>query len=551
MATQAPGHGAATDRQGRLTLTSIDDKTQVTTSTTTTSPLTQVSRLESADIDNTTKVDEVVEVGTNGLVGGVVQLGSFKSKMTHQATSTKLLGLVTSKKQNATAGVQTSWNYFDLSSSLVDYTRQIADGSGFIYAGWVALDAVVTKAMYSAKGQGMTMEEFEFMGPHLAFYNGYPVSKNYVVQSADITAGSVPVSSTFFGALNTATAGAEIPVRNRPPVVGQVQNALYSSGRINFFKVLRSPSAAATINGISYSANTLVRYRENQDYIVTAASLGTIGAQAAVTTAIPGYGNITAPEFIVGSSIVVDPGATNAETATVTAVGVNTVSFTTTKTHPTTGCAIALSPVSGRVVYNTLNGSLTFGDTLLATDLIRVFFSSYDTSSSPKTISTTSLDTTDAAGIPGRLTPVSIMGSGLPRVQSATITVNVPRKEVQGNGEDEVIYGTSGVPGIDYSLDVYPIDNTLMELLTAGATGNGTLGDIYSVDYIARYMNNNALPFAIIVKSPLVNSKELFRITGNQPVFTSQGESGGANAELSHKFSGKDYKGAFTITATS
>ena len=42
MATQAPGHGLATDRQGRLTLTSIDDRTMVATSTTTTSPLTQV-----------------------------------------------------------------------------------------------------------------------------------------------------------------------------------------------------------------------------------------------------------------------------------------------------------------------------------------------------------------------------------------------------------------------------------------------------------------------------------------------------------------------------
>jgi len=550
MATQAPGHGLATDRQGRLTLTSIDDRTMVATSTTTTSPLTQVSRLESNDVDNTTKVDEVVEIGTNGIVGGVVQLGQYKGKMMHQATSTKLLGLVTGKKQSATLGNTTTWNYFDLSGTVMDYTRQIADASGTCYAAWVALDAVVTKAAYNAKGTGLTTEEFEFIGPHLVFINGFPLVKSYAVQVADVTAGFVPVSSTFFGALNTATAGSEIPVRVRPAATGQVANALYNSGRINFLKCVRVTSAAATIGGISYAPNTFVRYRENQDYSVIAASLTTIGAQAALTTAVVGVGNVTGQELIIGASILVDGGAANQEVCVITAVGVNTISFTTTKTHIATGITVALNPVSGRCSYNPYNGSIVFGDSMIATDVVRVFFFSYDTSSVPKSISTTPFDSVDAAGIPGRLTPVSILGAGIPRVQSASITINCPRKEVQGNGEDEVIYSTAGVPDIQYSLDVFPIDNTLMALFTTGTTGNGAGGDVYSTDYIARYMNNNAMPFAIIVKSPLINNKELFRITGSQPVLTNQGESGNSNAELSQKFSGKDYRGSFVISAT-
>jgi hypothetical protein len=103
MATSAPVHGLITDRQSRLTYTLIDDRSNLQLSTTTSSPLTGVSRLESNDIDNATKVDPVIEVGTNGIVGGVVSLGEFHGKMNRQATSTKLLELLTAKKRGGYA----------------------------------------------------------------------------------------------------------------------------------------------------------------------------------------------------------------------------------------------------------------------------------------------------------------------------------------------------------------------------------------------------------------------------------------------------------------
>lgn len=621
MATSAPVHGAVTDRQGRLTLTLIDDRSNLQLSTTTSSPLTPISRLESNDIDNATKVDPVIEVGTNGIVGGVVQLGEFKGKMNRQATSTKLLALLTGIKpggyattpatvgsvvitiaggvtaasigiavgtviqcennttqtENVTVtaasgstftatfakthaagwqflvtGQSMTWNYFSLANAQFDYTRIIADPKGNVYAAWIAIDGLLSKVAYNTKNTGNTMEDYDIMGPQLVYINGYPVSKNYVAAAGDVTSGSLPVSSTFFGALNPATGGAEIPVRVLPPALdGKTSpNSLYSSGRVSLLKVARILSANATIGGVSYTAGSYVRYRENQDYKITAASLATVGAQALVQCTVTGVGNYLGAEIVVGSSITVDPGSANVETCTVTAVVGSTISFTTTKIHSATGVTVALAPTSGRCVYNPLLGTITPGDTIVLSDVWHVLFSSYDTSSTPKSIGTSTLDTIDVAGIPGRLTPVTIGTFGVPRVQSASIDVTIPRKQVQGSGEDEIIYGTAGVPDIGYSLDVIPVDNQIIEQFSSGTSGNGTNGDVYTMDYIARYQNANAQPFIIQVKHPIINSKVIMSYTGAQPVFGTQSESGASTAELTAKYSGKDMAGSIVIAST-
>ena len=556
MATQAPGHFSVLDRQGRLSLTVIDDLTLQTTSLVTENTLVPVSRLESADDANKTKVDQVVEIGTNAIVGGVVSLGEFTGKLTRQATSTKLLGLMSASKQSTVPGATTTWNYFSFGSSQFDYCRLLADGTGVIYAFWVALDAIITKVTYTGKNTGMTTEEYELKGPQLAYVNGYPIAKTYVIQTADVTAKSIPISSTFAGGLITLTPGAEIPNRKLPPVAGQPPDSLYDSGRINFFKVKLVPMTVnETIGGVTYGVGSNVRYRENQDYNVIVASMAAPGLQTAVTTTVisPASGNVInyrGPELIVGASIMVDPGAVTQEVCFITAITLNTISFTTTAIHSATGCIIGLAPASGYCLYNCVTGNLVLGDALTAGDVIKVLFASYDTDSIQKTIATTKFDTTDPAGIPGRLTPVTILGAGLPRVQDATMTITIDRKQVQGLGENEIIYGTAGVPNIDYSLTIMPTDNQLISDLTTGTSGSGAGGDIYSVDYATRYMNTNSLPFGILVKDPTKNGVVIFSITGGQPVFDSIDESGTSNDNLTAKYSGKDNSGNIVISAT-
>jgi hypothetical protein len=483
-------------------------------------------------------------LGNSGLAGGVNHLGSFKGAFSRQAVNTALLGLMLSKKQSATPGVTTNWGYLDFASAEFDYVRLEADASGTVFGAWFGLDAVPSKPKWTTKNGGMVNESYDFMGKHLFSIDGYPVSKAYTILAGDVTAGNVPLSSTFFGALNTAIAGAEIPKPIQIPVSGQQIHPLYASGRVNFYKVMRYLSANAVINGINYFTGNLVRYRECQSYLVTAAGLSTSGSQTALTFTANGT-NYVGPEIIVGANIIVDVGGANQETCIVTAVSGSTVTFTTTKTHATTGITVGLAPASGYCLYSPLNGKLVLGDALIAGDTIRVLFGSNDTASTPKNISS-SIDNVSAPGIAGRYTPVTISNNQVPGIQDASIDVSgLERKEVQGVGADEVLFGSAGVPSISYSASAYARDNSLLKTLCGGSNA----GDLYSPDFAVRYQTTNALPFTITVKSPTQNQKVLYTVSGGQPVL-SYDESGQANAETMVKLTGTDVSGVLTISAT-
>lgn len=541
MATSAPSHVGVSDRQGRLTLTQIDDRSVLTLSTTTTSPLTSVSRLMSADAQNDTKVDQVIEVGTNGIVGGVAQLGEFKGKLVRNDVSSKLIGLMTAKK--FVSGTQT-WTYPDLATAKFDYCRLLAAQDGTVIGAWVALSAELGGAQFDFPNAGIATESYDVMGPQLVRMNAYPISKNYVVQSADVTAGYVPLS----GVLGTG----EFPIPILPPASGQPPSSLTTTGRCSFLAVHRVPTATATIGGNTYGAGTFVRYYENQPYKVAGAGMGTIGAQTVTPTVLKADGttmNYVGPELVVGATISVEVTGANYEECVITAVASSTITFTTTKTHSITNCVIGLKPASGYCLFDPSTSKIKFGDTLVLNDVIRVLFGSYDTASTPKTISTSKFDTTDAAGVPGRLLPISIAAYQIPRVQSASIKVGIAKKQVQGCGENEIRYGAAGVPQISYDLSVIPTDNALISVLQTGSSAAGSGGDIYSSDYTARYMLANPANFLVQIKDPSQNNFVMKSYTGGNPVFTSDGESGPATSDLSGKLSGQDFSGTLTITA--
>lgn len=546
----APTHVPVVDQQGRLSISVIDDTTIVANSTTTTSPLTFLSRLTTNDQNDSTKVAEKIEIGTNGIVGGVASLPSFKGKLDREDVSTKLLGLLTAKKQNPTAGATTNWNYYDLANAKFDYARLLADPTGAVYASWIAMDAVLDGAQYDIKVNGEATEGYTCMGPHLVFIDGAPIVKVYNVVAADVTAGYVNMRTLY----NQGAGTTEAPIRFKPPAANQPPSGPYSTGRVNCCKITRTIAAAATIGGISYAANSRVRYKENQDYTVTAVGLGTAGAQANVQLTVGnGVGNYAGPEIVVGANIIVGPGTANAETVPITAVTGSQISFTTAKTHGTTGETVALAPTSGYCVYNPLNDTITFGDTIAANDIIRVLFASAQAASVPMQVATPQgasyQDTTDLPGTPARMVPVTIAGFGVPRVQSASIKVTIPRKEVQGVGENEVIYGTAGVPKIDYTLDVLRTDNSLIALFTTGSTSTLT-ANVYPIDYITKYQLANPQSFVIQIKNPNQNNKVIKSYTGTQPVLANYGQTGASNGELTEKYSGQDFAGVLTISAT-
>lgn len=548
----APLHAPVLDSQGRLTISLVDDPTIVTASTGTTTPLTYVSRLSTQDADHSTKVTQKVEIGTNGIVGGVAALSEFKGKLTREDVNCALLGLLTGKKQNATPGATTNWGYFDLSNSKFDYCRLIADSQGVVYAAWVAMGCVLSGAQFDTKNTGEAQESYDCMGPQLVYMNMIPISKNYVVQTGDVAPNKILISSV----LGTG----EAPnVVGYMPAAGQPASAVYASGRINFLSIKRTLTTTMTIGGVTYSAGSVVRIREVQNYLGASAAFGTAGVQTITLKAnadtyrdgstVP---NRVGPEIQVGSLIFIDDGA-NQETATVTAVASGSVTCTTTKTHALTDVFVSLKPPSGYCVYSPQVQKIEFfGDPLVSSDLFRLLFASDVSTSTPTQIGTTSLDTTSQPGIPGRLTPVTISAYQIPRVQSASIKVTIDRKQVQGCGETEIVYGTAGVPKIDYSLDVLKTDNVLIALLSSGQTvmSATTTGDVFPMDYIVRYGLANPTPFIVQIKSPAFNANVLKTYTGSQAVFASFGETGTSEAELTQKLSGTDYSGVITISAT-
>jgi hypothetical protein len=495
----------------------------------------------SSDVQNDTKVDEVVEIGTNGIVGGVAQLGEFKGKFSRYNTSSALLGLLTGKKLT---GATQTWNYYDLANVKFNYCRLIADPLGAVFGYSLGLGAVLSDVEFSQKSTGIAMEDYSFMGPQLAYGNGFPVGKVRVVLSGDVSAGKLDITGTL--------GSGESPNPILPPAAGQPPNSLYTSGRCSFYSIQRVPAAQATINGVNYAAGSRVRYRENQPYKGVGAGLGVVGSNVITLTVLKADGTTMAyvgPELVVGSNFMVDAGGANQEICPITAVSPTTVTVTTTKTHATTGIGCGLAPTSGYVLYNPLTICFVPGDTLVSTDVWRYIFASYATTSTPTTIGTSSLDSTDVPGVPGRNVPVSIAAYGIPRCSDASMKITIARKQVQGLGEDEIAYGTAGVPKIDYSLGLMPTDNLLLQVLQTGSLTGGAGGDIFSADYMARYMLSNASPYLVNIKSPFNNTKTILSYQGNLPVFGSIAESGGSTSDMTMKLSGSDYSGAITITA--
>lgn len=560
----APLHAPVVDSQGRLTISLVDDPTVATSSTGTTTTLTYVSRLSTQDADMSTKITQKVEIGTNGIVGGVAGLSEFKGKLVREDVNTALLGLLTGKKQSGTSGVTTNWTYFDLANANFDYARLIADPQGAVYSAWVAMGCVLDGAQFDTKSTGEAQEQYSCMGPQLVNINAFPIAKNLAVtgsETADIASPySVPdpnnsntpstarkeynIGTTYGGSEAPMVVG-QIPAANTPP------NALYTTGRINFLSIKRILGVAALIQSQSYGVGQSFRYREVQPYMGACAGAATPGLltftlHPNVSTANAQVG----PEIIVGSEVVIEPTGASAEVCAVTAKTSTTITVTTTQAHAVTGVCIGLEPKSGYCIYNSNTKKFRFGDELGTGDSIRALFSSFQTNSTPSQVGVTSLDTTSLPGVPGRDTPVTISAFQIPRVQSASIKVTISRKQVQGCGEDEIVYGTAGVPKIDYSLDVLKTDNQLLSLFSSGSTDMAAVGDVFPIDYIVRYQLANPQSFLVQIKNPNNNGQVIKSYTGTQPVFGTFSEAGSSEAELTQKFSGQDYAGALTISAT-
>lgn len=128
----------------------------------------------------------------------------------------------------------------------------------------------------------------------------------------------------------------------------------------------------------------------------------------------------------------------------------------------------------------------------------------------------TDLSPTFNASLPpavrGEFTPVSIGISGktlIPRLQSATIGIDLKRTRVPQLGSTKVLFSSSGVPAVSGNFNVLMNDLALRKLLTYE---NGNTETQFGIEQMAALGTQNNLGLEAVIKSPVTN-EVLKRIT--------------------------------------
>jgi hypothetical protein len=476
-------------------------------------------------------------------------------------------------------------------------------------------DAIITDYGIDAKEKGLMMENSGGKGPNALFWPGYVEPQNYVVTSGDVAAGFMSVSG-IFGADEQATQ-IFLPGVGNPASYWQQNGASYflkiqkapggvtTNPPVRYFENnVWTPSSAvlATTTFCTPSQLCLQAQVVGQKVIMgiatgnveTVTILEVAEAVNTVTggTITAGAGVVNTPTSMlgihVGVSLTVDTVASGVqEVVQVTAISPTTFTATyvnshgaavplTTpapsfqalfaQTHATTApCAGALAATQGprgNAYYLASTGHLYTGDTLVAGDVFTLVYLTYNSDAFPSTIPNATPDTTDPAGVNTRLVPLNI-GAGtslqtmVNRVQSASFKMTLKRDQVQGIGENAIVYGISAVPDVAISMDVKEYDSTLLNQLTnqsKNLTGQGgtIANDFLDLNYQTRKQLdiNYALVSGITLANPFDASKIIATWQTPQMVVKDIDYSSTSKADNTVKITALDIQGGFTITYT-
>jgi hypothetical protein len=207
--------------------------------------------------------------------------------------------------------------------------------------------------------------------------------------------------------------------------------------------------------------------------------------------------------------------------------------------------------------YDHTTGHLTLSDTLVAGDLIRFVFCSYNTDCLPTAIPATTPDTTDRPGISSRLVPIKIGAGQFYRVQSVSMKFSLKRDHVQGVGENSIIYGVSSIPDVTVSFDVKESDMTLLNQLQNNTTVNtnngGTIkNDFLDLNYLTRTQLDpaNAIPFNVQTFDPYSVGEVLVAYNTPQLVVKDIDYASTNKADNTIKVSAIDIQGILNISFT-
>lgn len=215
-------------------------------------------------------------------------------------------------------------------------------------------------------------------------------------------------------------------------------------------------------------------------------------------------------------------------------------------------------PTSASVAtYDHTLKHLTLSDPLVAGDLIRLVFVSYNTDTFPTAVPFNTPDTTDRAAIADRLVPISIAAGQFKRVQSVSFKFSLKRDHVNGVGEKSIVYGVSQIPDVTISLDVKESDTSLLNQLQNASISNTSNGgtiknDFLDLNYITRSQLDpaNAISLVAAAYDPWAVNTVLATYSCAQMVVKKIDYASSNKADNTIKVDAEDIRGVLTVSYT-
>lgn len=170
-------------------------------------------------------------------------------------------------------------------------------------------------------------------------------------------------------------------------------------------------------------------------------------------------------------------------------------------------------------------------------------------------IPTTTVDTTDPAAVPTRLTPITIAGNGVARGQSLDIKLMLKRERAEGVGDVEGLYSPSDPPSATLSLDVKETDTGLNGIMQNGtplnsSNGGATSNDFFSPEQMTRNQLYSSVPTVVKLYDPRDATTLVKTITIPDSLYNTRGVQTPAKGMNTVKYNGLSNVGKMDSSVT-
>jgi hypothetical protein len=592
----------------RFTPVFVSDLTALAT-TAGTAATKRLNRLQTASFSMATGVIDIVEMGSRFRPGVIDDLGELTWTATWNSVGIGNIAAITGTVVPTAPGASVTIGADQINANRVDFLRLVADNSGTVFGTLYCQDCVILDYRAEAAERGVVTETSSGRGPSAVFFPGFVLPKVYVATSGDVTAGYLSIGSLF--------SASEQPVQVFLPGAGQVPSFYQQNGTSYLLKLEKVPGGVLTNPPVRYYENVWSAFQSaavisatqyitpnmlntgalqvnqkvtlglgtaNVETVTITAVASRVNTNSGSSTAVVGASTIT-PASMLGIQIgvtlrTVNADGSNGENVQVTAVTGTTFTATfastkaagflittpapsfqanVTKTHaagdPITAQLTTAQGGVGQATYNPTTNRIYLGDTFAAGDVFRIVVLSYNTDTSlPLTIPTTTPDTTDRVAVSTRFIPLKINGLNTNRVTRASLAMTLRRDQVQGIGENAIVYGTSSVPDVAVDLDVRETDLSLLSQFATGSKNlssqGGTIAnDFQDLNYVTRAGIQTAVPASINLYDPFDASRILCTWSVPQVVVTDIAYASTARGDNTVRITARDAIGNLTVTS--